>query len=127
VKATEKIEAFGVKALADAIGVDLVTVYRWRRALDSGAGISDANKRRLVAATAAAEHPIAYADFFPVAGKLELALDVAAGAGAIIALAQSAWSQVEEAERAPRIRQLVEPLYEAARRLQRGREASPCD
>ena len=46
------------------IGVDLVTVYRWRKALLDGRGISDANKRKLVEATAGTEHAIAYADFF---------------------------------------------------------------
>jgi transposase-like protein len=66
VKAIEKIDAFGVDALAEACGVDRVTVYRWRRALENGDGIRDANKRKLVEATAAAAHPIAYPDFFPV-------------------------------------------------------------
>lgn len=64
-KATEKIDAYGIKALAEQIGVDLVTVYRWRKAIASGKGVSDDNKRRLVEATAAGEHPIGYADFFP--------------------------------------------------------------
>lgn len=64
-KATEKMDSYGIKALAEHIGVDLVTVYRWRRALANGKGVSDDNKRRLVDATAASPAPIVYADFFP--------------------------------------------------------------
>lgn len=63
--ATEKIDAFGVKALAYVLGVDLATIWRWKKALASGKGISDANKRRLIAATAAATRPITWVDFLP--------------------------------------------------------------
>ena len=64
-KATEKIDAYGRDALAKRLGVDPVTVYRWRKALANGQGISDANKRKLVDATAESPAPIVYADFFP--------------------------------------------------------------
>jgi hypothetical protein len=72
VKATEKIDSFGVKALADRVGVDVVTIWRWKRAIDGGKGVSDDNKRRLVEATAEAAHPIAYADFFPASAESPL-------------------------------------------------------
>jgi len=67
VNATQKMDAFGIKALADKLGRDLVTLYRWRRALLEGRGISDGNKRLLIDATAGTDHAIALADFFEAA------------------------------------------------------------
>ena len=69
-KATEKMDAFGMKALAERIralrsGTALETVYRWRQALNRGQGISDARKSLLIEATAASDHPISWADFAP--------------------------------------------------------------
>lgn len=78
--ATKKMDAFGLKALAAAVGVDLVTVYRWRRALLEGDGISTKNQRRLVEATAGSENAIRYADFLPP--EPEGGAAVTAGAGA---------------------------------------------
>lgn len=65
--ATKKMDAFGLKALEQLTGKNLVTLYRWRRALLEGRGISDANKRELVAATAGSDHSIVIEDFFPPA------------------------------------------------------------
>jgi transposase-like protein len=59
------MDAFGMKGLAEKVGRDLVTIYRWRRALGEGHGISDTNKRALIAATAGTEHAIEFLDFFP--------------------------------------------------------------
>jgi hypothetical protein len=64
VNAIQKMDAFGMKAIAEAAQVDLVTVYRWRRALAEGVGILDKNKRVLVGVTAGSEHAITFADFF---------------------------------------------------------------
>jgi hypothetical protein len=57
--------AFGMKPLADAVGRDLSIIYRWRKSLLSGAGISDSNKTALIAATAGTEFAITWDDFKP--------------------------------------------------------------
>ena len=62
--ATQKMDAFGMKALEQATGKNLVTLYRWRKALIEGGSISDANKRSLIAATRDSDHAIQMADFF---------------------------------------------------------------
>jgi hypothetical protein len=69
-KATEKIDALGMKVVADLIqkvrpNTSLVTLYRWRTALLDGRGIKDVNKRALVEATKHTAHPIVWADFSP--------------------------------------------------------------
>ena len=65
-----KIDALTVKvvhALCEERqpGLALETVYRWRTALRSGKGISDARKALLVAATTGTDHPVTWADFLP--------------------------------------------------------------
>ena len=62
--ATQKMDAFGLKALELSTGKNLVTLYRWRKALAEGRGISDANKRALIEATAGSAHAIEIGDFF---------------------------------------------------------------
>lgn len=62
----EKMDAFGMKPLAEKVGRDLSIVYRWRQALKAGRGISDENKRALIKATAGTAHAIAWGDFAPV-------------------------------------------------------------
>jgi len=64
VSATQKMDAFGMKALEEATGKNLVTLYRWRKALTTGGSISDDNKRALIAATRESDHAIQMADFF---------------------------------------------------------------
>jgi hypothetical protein len=64
--ASEKMDAFGMKALATATGRDLVTLYRWKRAIANGSGISDQNKLALIDATANSPAPIAWDDFRPL-------------------------------------------------------------
>jgi hypothetical protein len=63
--ATKKMDAFGMKALEAATGRNLVTLYRWRRALLDGGSISDRNKRALIDATRQADQPLSLADFYP--------------------------------------------------------------
>ena len=53
-----------MKALEEATGKNLVTLYRWRKSLLNGGSISDDNKRALIAATRDSEHSIKMADFF---------------------------------------------------------------
>lgn len=55
--------SFGMKELAEKTGRDLSIVYRWRKALLEGRGISDANKRALIAATSDRANAITWADF----------------------------------------------------------------
>lgn len=62
--APEKMQGFGLKALAHAAGKDLATIYRWRNALKSGRSIRDEAKHVLIAATAGSAHAISWADFF---------------------------------------------------------------
>lgn len=69
-KATQKMDALGMKALLALVQTVrpetvLETLYRWRSALNSGRGIRDENKRVLVEATRDAAQPIAWADFTP--------------------------------------------------------------
>lgn len=69
-RAVEKVNAFGVQALAEEISRlfgehHLATVYRWRKALQEGQGIRDANKRKLIKATAGSPHAITWEDFQP--------------------------------------------------------------
>lgn len=64
-KATEKMDAFGLKALAEKVGKDLVTIYRWRRALNDGRGLTAAKQRLLIEATAHSTHAITWLDFLP--------------------------------------------------------------
>ncbi len=79
--ALEKINGLTVKVLhhhVEAIrpGTALETIYRWRAALTSGRGISDAHKRLLIAATASTAMPITVADFWadlPMAGATQVA------------------------------------------------------
>lgn len=64
--AIEKMEAFGLKPLAEALQKDLVTMYRWRNALRDGRGIAQPKQKLLIDATAGSEHPIEWKDFLPV-------------------------------------------------------------
>lgn len=61
----EKIKAAGVDGVAADIGRSASVVYRWIKALNDGERISDRSMRELIAATAAAPHPIAWSDFDP--------------------------------------------------------------
>lgn len=63
--ASKKMEAFGMKELATATGRDLVTLYRWKKAIAEGPGINDQNKLALIAATENAPDPISWDDFRP--------------------------------------------------------------
>lgn len=54
-----------MKALETATGRDLVTLYRMRRALLDGVGISDKNKKLLMGATQGSDHAITWDDFRP--------------------------------------------------------------
>lgn len=63
--ASKKMHAFGMKALETATGELLSNLYRWKKALDEGRGISDANKRTLIEATAGSEQAITWDDFRP--------------------------------------------------------------
>lgn len=67
--AIAKMDAYGLKGLAEAVGRDLVTLYRWRKALMTGRGISTPNQRQLITATAGTEHAILWTDFIPDEGR----------------------------------------------------------
>ena len=62
--AIAKMKAYGVEALAQRTGHHVSVLYRWIKAIESGDGIRDANKRKLIDATAASEHAIVWADFY---------------------------------------------------------------
>lgn len=63
--AAEKMMAFGMKALAERTGRDLSIIYRWRKALLDGRGVSDGNKQLLIDATRESDQAIAWSDFAP--------------------------------------------------------------
>lgn len=60
-----KLDAFGLKAIAEAARCDLVTVYRWRKALKTGRGVIDDVKLTLIEVTAGTPQAISWADFDP--------------------------------------------------------------
>lgn len=64
-QATKKMKAFGLALLQEKTGNDLSVLYRWISAIDSGAGIRDANKRKLMQATAGTPYAITWSDFDP--------------------------------------------------------------
>lgn len=64
-EATRKMKAFGVKALELETGRSLSILYRWMKAIESGRGISDRNKRAVIEATAGTPHAVEWADFEP--------------------------------------------------------------
>lgn len=70
-RATEKMKAFGLKALEEKTGRSLSILYRWIKALEEGRGINDRNKASLIEATAGSDHAIGWEDFQPL--KLVLA------------------------------------------------------
>ena len=63
--ANEKIAAYGEDAIAVACGRSVSIVYRWRKALADGEGISRQAMIKLIQATRGSEHAIAWADFEP--------------------------------------------------------------
>jgi Fe2+ or Zn2+ uptake regulation protein len=70
VNATQKMDALTIKALHERVQAlrpetSLVTIYRWRRAMEDGRGVSDANKRLLIDATRETEHALDWPDFVP--------------------------------------------------------------
>lgn len=62
-RAIAKFKALGVPFLSERTGRSASILYRWRKALDDGRGIKDANKRALIAASADTLHPIHWDDF----------------------------------------------------------------
>jgi hypothetical protein len=59
------MKAFGMKALEEGTGRSLSILYRWRKAILAGRGISDRNKRLLIAVTAGSPYAIEWSDFEP--------------------------------------------------------------
>lgn len=64
-QAIAKINALTVPWLAERTGRPASILYRWRRALEVGQGIRDANKQQLIDASKDTSHPIDWADFDP--------------------------------------------------------------
>lgn len=63
--AIAKIDALGVPELARRTGRPASIIYRWRRALQDGRGIRDANKRQLIEATRGHAQALTWQDFVP--------------------------------------------------------------
>ena len=61
--AAQKMRDYGLKALAADACVDLATAYRWVAKIESGRGVSDQVKRKVMTATAGSSHAVAFVDF----------------------------------------------------------------
>lgn len=64
-RAIEKINALGVPLLHRKTGRPPSIIYRWRKALENGRGISDRNKRQLIEASKDTDHVLDWPDFLP--------------------------------------------------------------